>query len=103
MVRGTRSNGNPTDPHQPKGQEVMARKTNSELLEEIEQLKDDIGYWNNIAHEFERYGMQRDAELAEAKDELSNAESSIWDLKYMIEHAETLEDLEDMKLRSMHL
>lgn len=73
----------------------MARKTYAELLEEIEQLEQGMGYWNNLSNDFEEDGMRFQAQIKELEEKSDGFESNAWELRRLIEDAESLEDLKE--------
>lgn len=79
----------------------MSSKTRQELLEGIEQLEAGMAYWNNLATELEENGMRKDAEIAELTADRDGHQSNAYDLRQMIESAESLEELQE-ELRIRH-
>ena len=77
--------------------------TKAELEDQIEGLREDVGYWNGLSNEMESDYMRLRDEKEEVERQRDGFESELWDtdykltqLKEELSEAKTLEDFEEI-------
>lgn len=77
--------------------------TKEELQDEVDSLKEDVGYWNGLFHDEEAEVMRGRAKLEEVEGQRDDYENQLWTanfgmdrLKEELNEAETLEEFQEI-------